>query len=456
MASLIPWIFEGLACSSPGQILAGLEYSRSMEKPQSETSPKHISDEEGTGTEVEWIVEGEEEEETKAALAVVGRLWTERNVSANALIGTMKRVWNPKHGLQANCIEKNVFFFQFHHWKDKEHVMDAQPWHFDWHALVLSDVTGDCKPSEMPLHEVPFWVRIYDLPLMGRNNEANVRKIGNKVATFVAVDKSDVIGINKSLRVRTLVDLRKPLKKEISVTMRGGITKEFGVKYQKLPLLCYFCGKLGHDDKDCEAINQIENPKRKFSDKLRASPWHVNKGEVIDDDDEEGSGSCARQLFVAKNKEEKLKETREKVVDVTKQLEGVSLTLLNLEGTNEETTKAGSMGNELHVEEGKGTQEKATSVVPITDATETLTHSSIEPPLRFELGVNPPNTRGLRKVERVVDTNVCGKRKDAMEIDGDFLDEGGTMGKKSKAISEEGMVSNNQVAEVAEQPRENQ
>lgn len=38
--------------------------------------------------EVEWIVEGEEEEETKVTLEVVGRIWTERNVNSNALIVT--------------------------------------------------------------------------------------------------------------------------------------------------------------------------------------------------------------------------------------------------------------------------------------------------------------------------------------------------------------------------------
>lgn len=106
-------------------------------------------EEEGGGEEeVEWEIgeEEEEEEETRISLGVVGKLWTERNVNANALMATMKGIWNPKYGMEANCIEKNVFFFQFYHWKDKEYVMESQPWHFDRHTLALSDITGEEKP----------------------------------------------------------------------------------------------------------------------------------------------------------------------------------------------------------------------------------------------------------------------------------------------------------------------
>lgn len=134
--------------------------------------------------EIDWVVEEEEEEEAKVSLGMVGKIWTERSINANAFVTTMKRVWNPRHGVEANCIDKNVFFFQFHHWRDKEFVMESQPWHFDRHVLVLSDVKGELKPSEIPLHTTPFWVRVYDLPFKGRNSEANARTIGNKIGSF--------------------------------------------------------------------------------------------------------------------------------------------------------------------------------------------------------------------------------------------------------------------------------
>lgn len=45
--------------------------------------------------------------------------------------------------------------------------MESQPWHVDIHAFALSDIDGDCKPSKIPLFKVSFWIRVYDLPLVG-------------------------------------------------------------------------------------------------------------------------------------------------------------------------------------------------------------------------------------------------------------------------------------------------
>lgn len=159
---------------------------------------------------------------------------------------------------------------------------------------------------------------------MGRYNDANARTLGNKLGTYMGIDKSDIIGINKSLRIRTLVDLRRPLKPEVTLKMRGGNTASFKVKYEKLPLFCFVCGMLGHGEKDCDSGSHTQNPKRTYSDKLRASPWQVNKGEV----DEEGqTGTCARKLFVRKEKPVGSTVTKEKVLDVVEQLKGVTLTV---------------------------------------------------------------------------------------------------------------------------------
>lgn len=174
--------------------------------------------------------------------------------------------------------------------------MEAQPWHFDKHIMALSDIQGDTKPSDYPLFSVPFWIRVYDLPVMGRHNKANARRIGNKAGEFVKMDRSDVIGVNKSMRIRVMVDVRKPLKKDVEMKLRGGVTERVRVKYKKLPVFCYVCGKLGHGEKDCEVISSPIARDFCFSETMRASPWQANKGDSSEDPKE--GISCARKLFV--------------------------------------------------------------------------------------------------------------------------------------------------------------
>ncbi|KAL8101393.1 hypothetical protein AgCh_033321 [Apium graveolens] len=154
----------------------------------------------------EWEEEEGEEEAAKTTLAVVGKIWTERNVNANALIATMKRVWNPKHGMEANCIEKNIFFFQFHHWRDKAFVMDSQPWHFDHHVLALTDVKVDRSYSEK-LRASPW-----------RANKRNIEKgdITSARQLFVTkqqkqkIDVSEIVSdVTEKLQVVTLTPENK-------------------------------------------------------------------------------------------------------------------------------------------------------------------------------------------------------------------------------------------------------
>lgn len=231
-------------------------------------------------------------------MGVIEKIWTDRNINANDLIAIMRKFWNPKHALDANCLEKNMFFFQFHHWRDTEFTMEAQPWHLDKYILALNNVRGNLKPSEYSLYIVPFRVRVYDLPILGRNNEVNARRIGNKLGEFMKVDQSDIVGINKSLRVRVMIEVKKPLKDKIEIKMHGGVMQKVEVRYEKLPVFCYVCSKLEHEEKDCEAISSHKSHDYKFSEKLRASPWIVNKGEG-NVSREEGK-SCASNLFVIK------------------------------------------------------------------------------------------------------------------------------------------------------------
>ena len=107
-------------------------------------------------------------------------MWTDRNINVNAFINTMANVWNPRHVVKISSIAKNTYMFPFHHWRDKQRVLDEQPWYFDCHAVIFSEVDPTIKPSETPMHELLMLARIYNLPVKGILNMANVEKLGNK------------------------------------------------------------------------------------------------------------------------------------------------------------------------------------------------------------------------------------------------------------------------------------
>lgn len=127
------------------------------------------------------IVEEEEDEEPiqletmrgpnarKMSLCLIGKLRTERPFNSYGLMETMKKIWNPTHGMTCSALGCNLISFQFQAKRDLKRVLDMEPWHFNKHVLVLQKITDEIQPSAMSFNIVPFWIRIYDLPGSGRN-----------------------------------------------------------------------------------------------------------------------------------------------------------------------------------------------------------------------------------------------------------------------------------------------
>lgn len=105
---------------------------------------------------IEWVDDESEEEEARVALGLVGKIWTNRHINQNAFMATMKNIRQPKMDVDIRNIGKNLYVFQFHHWRDKQKVIDGQPWHFDKHLILMADVKGNSKPSDIQLFEFPI------------------------------------------------------------------------------------------------------------------------------------------------------------------------------------------------------------------------------------------------------------------------------------------------------------
>ena len=317
----------------------------------SEQKNKNTMTEESVGEDEEavvWVDEGEDEEEARLALGVVGKIWTDRHINVNAFMSTMKNVWQPASGVDISNIGPNTYVFQFHHWRDKQRVMERQPWHFDNHAIILGDITGNTKPSDMELWELPMWVRVYNLPFKGRLNVMNVEAIGNKLGSFIKLDNSGSMGIDKSIRIRVNVDVRKPLYKHVKVKMRGGIEEFFDVKYERPPIFCYFCGKIGHGLKDCHACRDEETPRLGFGGWLKASPWKRNLMEEEKVAGNDGKQTCARNLFITKPKSPTAHQVGQQVNEVIESLQACEI--------QKETGQGG--GAEWQVGTGVGGQQE--------------------------------------------------------------------------------------------------
>ncbi|KAF7824053.1 hypothetical protein G2W53_022197 [Senna tora] len=151
---------------------------------------KKISFNEDESGVIEDIAADPHHETQRVQLCLVGSLWTEGSYNVNAFQSTIKQVWNVRHGVDIRVLGKNLYIFQFYHWKDRSRILKGEPWWFDKRVLALQEMTGDEPPSSIKPSSVPFWVRIHDVPYNLRTLDA-AKSIGQKVGIFLEWDNSD-------------------------------------------------------------------------------------------------------------------------------------------------------------------------------------------------------------------------------------------------------------------------
>ncbi|XP_057432695.1 uncharacterized protein LOC130725488 [Lotus japonicus] len=155
-------------------------------------------------------------------------------------------------------------------------ILRGQPWTFDGYVIALQKIYGDEQPSEIKPHTSPFWVRIYDLSLRYRTEEA-VTQIGRSFGEVIDFDKSSGCVAGKYMRVKVVLDLCNPLKRGTQIQLVSQQAGKIFFKYERLPDICFACGGLGHSIKSCpdkeDDEDDEEGPQNlPYGAWLRASP----------------------------------------------------------------------------------------------------------------------------------------------------------------------------------------
>ncbi|XP_050259866.1 uncharacterized protein LOC126704929 [Quercus robur] len=133
---------------------------------------------------------------------------------------------------------------------DVENVLMGEPWSFDRHLVVLEQYDGSIQVNELKFRSTFFWVQIHGLPHSHLNVETALRLGDSLGVVSKPKDISEMKG-GTFMRVRVEVDVMKPLCRGRRVTWDEASEGWIYFKYERLPNICYWCGHLSHDDKDC-------------------------------------------------------------------------------------------------------------------------------------------------------------------------------------------------------------
>ncbi|XP_074298528.1 uncharacterized protein LOC141629421 [Silene latifolia] len=261
----------------------------------------------------------------------------------------MVKLWNPVQPILGNIVDakEKTFVFRFGTERDKARVLEGQPWHFDKFVWCFNEPNNEGKLTDVSLTHFPLWARVYDLPIAGRTNASNVKRIGDCLGSFISFEVGPNTELDRAIGIRYLHDIRVPLKNGIPIKMKTGKMIEFKVKYERLPLYCYGCGVIGHGEKDCDE-GPYEEDDLKFGDWLRASPWKIVKTT------REGGGKAARDL--SKSFDMMRKEDDE--ADVSKMIEKLQNIAITLRHKKEGQKKDGDGRMDVAVSRDRGVDDQ--------------------------------------------------------------------------------------------------
>ena len=121
-------------------------------------------------------------------------------------------------------------------------------------------------------------------------------EIGSKIGRFIEVDRR-LWQSNHAKFMRVCVDLEidKPLRRGAYITSSDGERLWLSFRYERLPTVCFICGKLGHDNKHCPMSKDWRSVCPQYGDWLRAGWTTKETGKEKYSSKEKNRGVSAEQ-----------------------------------------------------------------------------------------------------------------------------------------------------------------
>ncbi|KAF4382133.1 hypothetical protein G4B88_009423 [Cannabis sativa] len=140
----------------------------------------------------------------------------------------------------------NVFRFGFDSAEDRNWALLNGPWCIRGYTLVLQAWTP-ATDGPVEFHFMRVWIQLHNLP-HEYFSIANGKLLGGLVGKVVSVElEEDKPGLwDEFLTVQVDFDLNNPLVSGFFLDLAAGVKKWIQVKYDKIGIFCYFCGRLGH------------------------------------------------------------------------------------------------------------------------------------------------------------------------------------------------------------------
>lgn len=202
---------------------------------------------------------------------------------------------------------------------DADKVLLGEPWSYDRHLVSVQRFDGSKAIKDIDFKFCAFWIQIHDIPYKYMTEET-AREIEDTIGPVIKQSDDSEWKGGTFLHVRVRVDTTRPLCRGRKVTFEEGQVRWVSFQYERLPNVCFWCGRLSHDDKECEiwikSKGTLSVDQQQFGNWIRANPFGSNRSRSIEVKEFESRQTSPRGARVG-NEDKAVKQRAQTSEDVT-------------------------------------------------------------------------------------------------------------------------------------------
>jgi HAMP domain-containing protein len=135
--------------------------------------------------------------------------------------------------------------------------------------MVIERIAPGTVPASVALNSLDIWLQVHNLPF-GFIQPKVGQAVGRFLGELKEYDHRNTVH-STYMRLKVRINVTNPLQKSWKVRANEGNFVEILFKYEKLGIFCFLCGVLGHTDKDCTKLFDMEQDDgvREWGDNIR-------------------------------------------------------------------------------------------------------------------------------------------------------------------------------------------
>jgi 14-3-3 protein epsilon len=188
---------------------------------------------------------------------LIGRVLTDKQIRFAYFKERLSHFWKPGKKVSILQSDNGRYLFQFNHRLDAAKVVDEGPWLFDNFNLVIERIAPGVVPASIPLDHLDIWVQVHQLPF-GFIQPKVGQAIGRFLGELKEYDQRNSVH-STFMRLKVRINVTNPLQQNWQVRANEGSYVHILFKYEKLGIFCYLCGLLGHTDKNCPKLFDMDH-----------------------------------------------------------------------------------------------------------------------------------------------------------------------------------------------------